>query len=52
VTAAVKDIFVEKTLSILIGHTSVLKPHQRHQFSVLIDGAIPAMQLAALLQLV
>jgi hypothetical protein len=28
------------------------KPHQRHQFSVLIDGAIPAMQLAALLQLV
>ena len=48
--AAIENIFIKKSLSLIIGDAAILKPHQRHQLAIFVDWPGPTMQFAALFQ--
>jgi len=48
---AIDDVFKEKRLSLIVRDAAILQTHERHQLTIFVYRSLPAIKLAAFLQL-
>jgi hypothetical protein len=48
----IADFFEQQNLPLVVGQASILQTHQRHQFSIFVNGVAPSVQLAPAFQVI